>query len=109
MKAKILNLLLLITFVLTMMVPLTGITIHKIASVLFLLLCLVHTVMYRKKLNSKRYLILGIIVFCFVSGIAGMMFYNVPIIMTLHRAVSIASIFFLAIHIFVYQRKLKFS
>lgn len=50
----ILNIALLITFILTIMVPLTGVHIHKMASVFFLLLSIVHTIIYRKKLGVKR-------------------------------------------------------
>lgn len=107
MKARILNLLLLISFVVTMMVPLTGIIVHKMASVCFLLLCLVHTIMYRKKMNGKQLAVLVIIVVAFLSGIFGMIFEEIPMILALHKAVSIVSVFFLAIHIFVYHKKIK--
>lgn len=108
MKAKILNILLLITFILTMMVPLTGIHIHKLASVFFLLLCLVHTVVYCKAMNWKRYVVLAMVVVAFVSGIFGMIHEEIEIIMALHKAISIVIVFFLAIHIFVFHRKMKF-
>ena len=107
MKARILNLLLLISFVVTMMVPLTGIMVHKMASVFFLLLCLIHTFMYRKKMNGRLFLVLGIIVVAFFSGILGMIFEEIPMILALHKAISIVSVFFLAIHIFVYHKKIK--
>lgn len=51
---KILNIALVVTFAATILVPLTGIHIHKMASVIFLLLCLVHTFVYRRKLGVKR-------------------------------------------------------
>ena len=105
--SHILNFLLLITFLLSIMVPLTGIHIHKLASLLFLLLCIVHTIIYRKRLGMKRYLLLLIILISFVSGIFGMILNQYPIVMQLHRGISIAVVFFLAIHIFVYRNKLK--
>ena len=107
MKARILNLLLLISFIVTMMVPLTGIMVHKLASVVFLLLCLVHTIVYRKKMNWKRFAILGIIVVAFCSGLFGMIMEEIPMILALHKAISIVSVFFLAIHIFVFHKKMK--
>lgn len=107
MKARILNLLLLISFVVTMMAPLTGIMVHKMASVFFLLLCLIHTFMYRKKMNGRLFLVLGIIVVAFLSGILGMIFEEIPMILALHKAISIVSVFCLAIHIFVYHKKIK--
>ena len=97
--AKILNAALMVSFIITVLVPLTGVRIHKLASLLFLLLSLIHTIVYRKRL--------GVVVISFATGLAGMMLYQYPIIMKLHRAVSIAAVFFLAIHIFVYRKKLS--
>ena len=104
---KLLNLALLISFIVTVMVPLTGIHLHKLASVVFLLLCIVHTVVYRKKLGAKRWLLLGLIVISFASGLFGMILDQYPFVLILHRAVSIAIVFFLAIHIFIYRKKLR--
>lgn len=104
---KVLNLSLLISFCVTVMVPLTGIIVHKLASVLFLLLCAVHSVVYRRKLGSKRYLLLVLILLSFVTGLFGMILDQYPIVLALHRAVSIAVVFFLAIHIFVFHKKLR--
>lgn len=104
---KTLNIALLITFVVTIMVPLTGIHIHKLASVLFLLLSIVHTVVYRKKLGTKRWLLLGLIVISFATGLFGMILDQFPVILILHRCISIAVVFFLAIHIFIYHKKIR--
>lgn len=104
---KIMNIALLISFLVTIMVPLTGIRIHKLASVLFLLLSSIHTVAYRKKLGTKRWLLLGLILISFMTGLLGMILKQFPVILVLHRVVSIAVVFFLAIHIFIYHRKLK--
>ena len=101
---KILNLLLMITFVLTVMVPLTGVQMHKMASTLFLLLAIIHTVVYRRKLGMKKYVLLGMVIAAFVSGLFGMIFDQYQIILMLHKVISIASVFFLAIHIFVYHK-----
>ena len=108
MKTKILNRLLIVTFIITNLVPLTGIHVHKMASVFFLLLCLIHTIVYRKKMNGRRWIVLCIIFLAFFSGLFGMIFDEIPLIMAGHKAISIVSVFFLAIHIFVYHRKLKF-
>ena len=104
---KLLNIALLISFLVTIMVPLTGIHIHKLASVLFLLLSIVHTISYRKKLETKRWLLLGLIVISFATGLFGMILDQFPIILILHRCLSIALVFFLAIHIFVFHKKLQ--
>lgn len=103
---KFLNLALLVSFVVTIMVPLTGIIIHKLASVLFLLLTVVHTILYRKKLGTRRYLLLAAVIVSFATGPLGMIFGQYPIVMTLHRAISIALVFFLAIHIFLFHKKI---
>lgn len=104
---KLLNFALLISFIVTIMVPLTGVHIHKLASVIFLLLNMVHTVAYRKKLGAKRWLLLGLIVISFASGLFGMILDPFPMVLILHRVISIALVFFLAIHIFVFHKKLR--
>ena len=104
---RFLNISLLVSFLVTIMVPLTGIHIHKLASVIFLLLSIVHTVTYRKKLGMKRWLLLGLILISFASGLLGMILDHVPMILILHRCISIALVFFLAIHIFVYHRRMR--
>ena len=103
---KLLNIALLISFVVTILVPLTGIHMHKLASVLFLLLSIVHTVVYRKKLGAKRWLLLGLILISFATGLFGMILDQFPLVLILHRVISIALVFFLAIHIFVFHKKL---
>ena len=103
---KLLNFALLISFIVTIMVPLTGVHIHKLASVIFLLLNMVHTVAYRKKLGAKRWLLLGLIVISFASGLFGMILDPFPMVLILHRVISIALVFFLAIHIFMFHKKL---
>ena len=77
------------------------------ASVIFLLLSLVHTVIYRKKLGLKRWLLLGSILISFVSGLFGMILDQIPMVLILHRVISIMLVFFLAIHIFVFHKKLR--
>ena len=103
---KTLNIALLLSFLVTIMVPLTGVQIHKLASVLFLLLSIVHTIVYRKKLGVKRLLLLALIVISFATGLFGIILDQYPIVLILHRCVSIALVFFLAIHIFVFHKKL---
>ena len=104
---RFLNIALMISFLVTIMVPLTGIHIHKLASVIFLLLSIVHTVTYRKKLGMKRWLLLGLILISFASGLLGMILDHIPMVLILHRCISIALVFFLAIHIFVYHRRMR--
>ena len=94
----ILNIVLLISFIVTIMAPLTGVHVHKMATVLFLLLSIVHTIVYRKKLGAKRWLLLALIVISFATGLFGMILDHLPIILILHRCISIALVFFLAIY-----------
>ena len=103
---KLLNITLLISFIVTIMVPLTGVHVHKMASLLFLLLSIVHTIVYRRKLGAKRWLLLTLIVISFVTGLFGMIMDQFPIVLILHRCISIAVVFFLAIHIFVYHKRI---
>jgi hypothetical protein len=88
------------------MVPLTGVHIHKLASVIFLLLSIVHTITYRKKLGAKRWLLLGLTIISFTTGLFGMILDQLPMVLILHCTISIALVFFLAIHIFVFHKKL---
>lgn len=97
---KILNICLLVLFIVTLLVPLTGIMIHKTASAMFLILCIVHAVVYRRKLSGKRFLMLLFILIAFVSGILGMIFDTVPLILSIHKIVSMGCVFILAVHIF---------
>ena len=103
---KLLNIALLVSFVVTVMVPLTGVHIHKLASVIFLLLSLIHTLVYRRKLGAKRWLLLGLTIISFTTGLFGMILDQLPMVLILHRTISIALVFFLAIHIFVFHKKL---
>ena len=104
---RFLNIALLISFLVTIMVPLTGIHIHKLVSVVFLLLSIIHTIVYRKKLGAKRWLLLALTVVSFATGLFGMILDQFPIILILHRCLSIALVFFLAIHIFVFHKKFR--
>ena len=104
---RFLNIALLISFLVTIMVPLTGVHIHKLASVLFLILNIVHTITYRKKLGAKRWLLLAQTVVSFATGLFGMILDQFPFVLILHRCISIALVFFLAIHIFVFHKKLR--
>lgn len=102
---RIINILLLISFAVTVMAPLTGVMIHKMASVLFLLLCLVHTIIYWKKMNARRWAALALVLASFVSGILGMIFDHIPMVLAAHKALSIILTFCLAIHIFVFHKR----
>ena len=85
---RVLNYLLAISFVLAIMVPITGIRVHKLAATLFLVLTLIHVFLYRKRLDYKYILIIVLTVLSFVLGILGLIMVEHPIILTFHRTVS---------------------
>ena len=47
MLKKVLNYLLVISFIITILVPITGVIIHKMAATFFLLLSIIHVIIYR--------------------------------------------------------------
>lgn len=98
---------LLLLFVLTMLVPVTGVMLHKLVSALFLILCLVHTGVCRKKMNARRFGILALIFAAFILGVFGMIYEEVPVILALHKVSAIILLFFLAIHIFVFKSRIE--
>lgn len=103
---RVLNYLLAISFILTIMVPITGIIVHKLASTLFLVLALIHIFLYRKSLDLKFIFIIVLTILSFVLGILGLVLVEYPIMLTLHRTVSIVLIILLAIHIYKFHRRL---
>lgn len=103
---RVLNYLLAISFVVTIMVPITGIIVHKLASTLFLVLALIHVFLYRKRLDLKYILIIVLTIVSFVLGILGLVMIEYPIVLTLHRTISIVLVCLLAIHIYRFHRRL---
>lgn len=103
---RVLNYLLAISFVLTIMVPITGIIVHKLASTLFLVLALIHVFLYRKRLDYKYILVIVLTIVSFVLGILGLIMIEYPIILVIHRVLSIGLVFILAIHIYKFHRRL---
>lgn len=103
---KILNYLLAISFIVTILVPITGIKIHKLASTLFLLLALIHVFLYRKKVDYKYVFVIVLTVISFVLGIVGLIMIDHPIILVFHRTISIVLVCLLAIHIYRFHRRL---
>lgn len=103
---KVFHFLLLISFVITIMMPLTGVHIHKLAAVCFVLFSLMHTISCRKKIGIKCGGLWGLIMIAFGTGICGMIWEEISIILAVHRISSIALIFFLAIHIFKFHKKM---
>lgn len=103
---RVLNYLLAISFILTIMVPITGIIVHKLSSTLFLVLALIHVFLYRKRLDYKYILIIVLTIVSFVLGILGLVMIEYPIVLTLHRTISIVLVCLLAIHIYRFHRRL---
>lgn len=105
--AVLLNLLLLASLIVTLLAPLTGIIVHKLASTLFLLLCVIHTLVHRKRLKGRGVLLLALVVLSFASGVLGLIFDQFPVVLALHKVVSIACTAVLAIHIFIFHRRIR--
>ena len=104
---KVFHYLLFITFLFTILIPFTGIAIHKLSSTLFLILSFIHLIIYSNKLNIRRILLMIMILICFITGILGMIFDLIPIILNVHKGLSVLLVFFLAIHIYVYHKKMR--
>ena len=103
---RVLNYLLAISFIVTILAPITGIMVHKLASTLFLLLALIHVFLYRKKVDYKYVLVIVLTIVSFVLGILGLVLVEYPIVLTLHRTISIVLVCLLAIHIYRFHRRL---
>lgn len=103
---KVLNYLLAISFIVTIMAPITGIIVHKLASTLFLLLALVHVFMYRKRLDYKYIFVIALTILSFVLGILGLVMIDHPIVLAFHATVSIVLVGLLAVHIYRFHRRL---
>ena len=103
---RVLNYLLAISFIVTILAPITGIMVHKLASTLFLVLALIHVFLYRKRWDLKYILVIVLTIVSFVLGILGLIMVEYPIMLTLHRTISIVLIILLAIHIYKFHRRL---
>ena len=103
---RVLNYLLAISFVVTIMVPITGIIVHKLASTLFLVLALIHVFLYRKRLDYKYVLVIVLTIVSFVLGILGLVLVEYPIVLVFHRTISIVLVCLLAVHIYRFHRRL---
>ncbi|MEO2239613.1 heme transporter CcmB [Dorea sp. YH-dor226] len=98
--------LLLISLMLTIAVPVTGIIIHKLAALIFLILCVVHTLVERKYMNRNKYLLLMLVLVDFGSGILGMILKEMRWVLDFHRVISIVSVGVLSIHLFMYHKRM---
>ena len=61
---------------------------------------------YRNRLNYMYYLIITLTIVSFVLGIVGLVMVEYPIILVLHRTISIVLVCLLAIHIYKFHRRL---
>lgn len=104
---RIPNFLLLASLIVTFLAPLTGIVVHKLASALFLLLCLVHTLLCRRGITVKRLAMLAVVGLAFASGVLSLIFDRIPLVLALHKVISVGSVAFLAVHIFIFRKRLR--
>lgn len=102
---KLLNIALVSAFFLTCLVPLTGIHIHKLSSTVFLLLTLIHAVLYRRAATPRRILLSVLALGCFLSGLFGMIFDHFSLLLSLHKISALALVFFLAFHMVPFHRR----
>ena len=70
------------------------------------MLALIHVFLYRKRLDYKYILIITLTILSFVLGILGLVLVEYPIVLILHRTISIVLIILLAIHIYKFHRRL---
>ena len=57
-------------------------------------------------MDARRGVVLVLIFVSFLTGAFGLIFDKTPIILAMHKVISIAVVFFLAIHIFVFISKI---
>lgn len=101
---KILGILLPVSFLATLTVPLTGVIFHKLAATVLLLLGLVHVFTVRKRSKSGLGL-LALMAVSFAAGILGMIFDRFPVVLGLHKLLSLFSIFALGVHAACFFRR----
>lgn len=101
---KILSILLLVSFLATVSVPFTGVIVHKLASTVFLLLSLVHIFTARRKSKLGLFL-LALVIAAFASGVLGMILYDYPAVLGLHKLLSMGSVFVLGLHSALFFRR----
>lgn len=97
-----LNIWLFISLVLTIMVPFTGIYVHKLAATLFLILTIMHIYLNRKKLKAQKYLLLATLFISYISGIFVMIFDEYTFILTIHKVFTILLVIAVAVHILMF-------
>ena len=54
----------------------------------------------------RRGVVLGLVSVSFLTGLLGMIFEEIPMILGIHKVFSLVVVFFLAIHIFVFSNKI---
>lgn len=101
---KILGILLLGSFLAALSVPLTGVIVHKLASTAFLLLGLVHILTAKRK-SGLGLGLLALVIAAFASGVLGMILKAHPVILGLHKLLSMGSVFVLGLHSAAYFRR----
>ena len=94
---KILGILLLVSFLATVSVPFTGVIAHKLAST-------VHIFTARRKSKLGLFL-LALVIAAFASGVLGMILYDYPAVLGLHKLLSIGSVFVLGLHSALFFRR----
>lgn len=103
---KVWNYLLCMSLILTMLVFITEIWIHKLAATVFVVLCIYHCVKHKNRFNIKYILLFILVLICFVSGIVGMV--SSPYLI-FHKVMALLLVCFLVVHVYMFHKSLKIS
>lgn len=90
---------------LTMLQPLTGAVVHKMAASVFLLLCVGHMIACRKKLTGAGVALLALLLLAFASGVPALM--QGGMAGAVHGVLGILCLCAMAAHGFARRRTLK--
>lgn len=104
---KALHGMLFLSFILTIMAPISGIYVHKLAGTVFFLLGIIHMIMYRRKIRGKQGLLAVLILFSFISGLFSLILEQYPYILNVHRMCSIVLVSFLSVHVSKFYKRKK--
>lgn len=105
---KIFCFILAILFLICIVPFLTGMVIHKMVGCLFLIMIIVHLIIYRANMNWKKWLFFIYLLLVFILGI--MAFKNDAMIFNIaHKTTSILLIIFIVIHFYRYHRRIMYE
>lgn len=107
MRKKLLYGALALSGLLTVLQPLTGSVVHKMAASIFLVLCVGHMIACRKKLTGAGVGLLGLLLAAFATGVPALM--QGGLAGAVHGGLGILCLCAMAAHGFARRRALKSS